>query len=102
MPNVTSLSFNEDDSVLAATTLDGTVQRYNMFTFKRWPESIIDRDVQFTASLFLDNARDADKSRLIYVGGAKNTDPKKEGGVLRINDEHDVNNLTQLLQDGTP
>jgi hypothetical protein len=68
LPNVTGLCFNEDDSVLAATSSDGTVYRYNMFTFKRSNESIIDRDSNFTSSMFLDVPHDQDKARLIYVG----------------------------------
>jgi hypothetical protein len=58
MPNISDLSFNKDDSWLAATTKEGTVQRYNMFDFKRANESIIDRDSNFTSSLFLDLVKD--------------------------------------------
>jgi hypothetical protein len=97
LPNVTGLCFNNDDSVLAATSSDGTVYRYNMFTFKRLNDSIIDRESNFTSSMFLDIHGDRDNARLIYVGSSKNPDKKKEGGLIRINDIHDVTNFSETL-----
>jgi hypothetical protein len=103
LPNVTGLCFNKDDSVLAATSSDGTAYRYNMFTFKRLNDSIIDRESNFTSSMFLDIHGDRDNARLIYVGSCKNPqDKKKEGGLIRINDIHDVTNFSETLQDQTP
>jgi hypothetical protein len=68
---ITSISFNQNDSIMSIVTGDGFKQRYSMETFTRWVDGTPLKNCAFSQSLFLDEVRTSDDTKIMCIGSAK-------------------------------
>jgi hypothetical protein len=94
---ITDISFNQNDSIMSVVTSDGFKQRYGMENFTRWIDGTPLKNCCFMQSLFLDEPRERDDTKIMCIGGEKDL-----GGTLRIFDKDEKCDRKIMFTDEMP